>query len=146
MKKAANKMLDIIRDIVLQELDREDNIILCQVKEQKDSCHYDLTDAADESHILHNILNVTTSDFNVGDYIYLYKINNDFAQSFIVSQILPYVDDKKVVEYAHTIVERVLGYIMGYINVEDPTDRGVPLGGTSSDSTPWSGLLGYEEN
>lgn len=141
MSKASNQMLDIIRDMVIQELNSQDNIILCQVVKRKDATHYDIVDVADESTVIRDILNVTMEDLDEGSYAYLYKIQNNFAQSFIVSPVLPYVNREDAAKQAFQIQKRVASYNMGYRSV-DGTSMGYPVGGTGQD---FISLVGYEE-
>ena len=39
---AADKMVDVIRDIIQQELDKRDTVILCEVTAQVDENHYNV--------------------------------------------------------------------------------------------------------
>ena len=89
-EKAANELVDIIRDIVLRELDKRDSTSLCQVIEQKDDIHFNVYVVPDEDTVIENVLNSSGLDVQVGDYVYIYKIGNKLNNSFIISKVAPY--------------------------------------------------------
>lgn len=94
--KAANNLVDIIRDIVLNELNKRDSTILCQVKNKKGENHFDVSVVPDEGITISNVLNPTSLDIKEGDYVYIFKIANQLNNSFIVSKIQPYADTTSV--------------------------------------------------
>ena len=89
-EKAANELVDIIRDIVLRELDKRDSTSLCYVTEQKDDLHFNVYVVPDEDTVIENVLNSSGLQIKVGDYVYIYKINNKLNNSFIISKVTPY--------------------------------------------------------
>lgn len=92
MSKSADNMVDIIRDIAQQEIAKRGSVILCQVEEQKDEYHYDLTIVPDKSNIIHNVSNMTRFELSRGDYVYIYKVGNQLNNAFICYKIVPYAD------------------------------------------------------
>ncbi len=80
---AANELVDLIRDMVRQEIKKQDTTILCQVKEKVDENHYNLAIIPDDGSIVRKVPNMTKFEPNVGDYVYVYKINNQLSNSFI---------------------------------------------------------------
>ena len=91
--KAVNELVDIIRDIVKQEIASLDKTVLCQVKRKVSDDHYDLIIFPDEDVIIKNIVNMTKFDLNPGDYVYVYKINNQISTSFICYKVTPLLKD-----------------------------------------------------
>lgn len=82
--KAADELVDIIKDIIQQELNKRDCVILCRVAAKSvDSDYYDVYVVPDTTVVLHNVPNMTKFNLNIGDYCYVYKIQNNFTNSFI---------------------------------------------------------------
>lgn len=88
-EKAANLMVDIIKDIIQQELSKRDCTILCMIREKKDENHYDVSIVPDNNTIIRNVTNMTKFELSVGDYVYVYKINNQLSNSFICYKVIP---------------------------------------------------------
>lgn len=82
-KLLADNMVDIIRGVVREEINKTDSTILCQVKNIRSNNSADVIPVSDRSLILKNIPNMTKFDLSVGDYVYLYKINNQLDNSFV---------------------------------------------------------------
>lgn len=146
MKKAAEKFVDLVRDIVQQELDREDDLVLCEVTEKKDDIHYDVNVLLDENNVVvQNVTNVTPMDLKKGDRVYLYKIKNVLQNSFIINTIIPYVPvTAKQMMHDGYVKERIIAALMGYIREDEPTVlTHVITGGSYEDETTC--ILGYEE-
>ena len=89
--RAANELVDIIRDVVRQELNKIDSTILCQVKAIKGEDHYDVAIVPDDQTYLRNVVNMTKFDLEVGDYVYVYKIKNQLGNCFICYKVTPYL-------------------------------------------------------
>ena len=81
--KAAGDLVDLIRDLIRQELAKRDTTILCQIREKRDDFHYDVTIVPDNSNVIRNVSNMTRFDLEVGDYVYVYKVNNQLSNCFI---------------------------------------------------------------
>lgn len=89
--RAANELVDVIREVIKQELSKTDSTILCQIKAKKDDDHYDVSIVPDDQTLLRNVTNMTKFDLEVGDYVYVYKIKNQLNNCFICYKILPYL-------------------------------------------------------
>lgn len=88
--KAANELVDVIREVIRQEINRLDSTILCQVQAIKGDDHYDVSIVPDDKTYLRNVVNMTKFDLSVGDYVYVYKIKNQLSNCFICYKITPY--------------------------------------------------------
>ena len=84
---AADKMVDVIRDIIQQELSKIECTILCEVISKVDDDHYNVYVLPDKESVINNIPNMTKFDFTPGDYCYVYKIQNNLSNSFICSKV-----------------------------------------------------------
>lgn len=81
--RAANEMVNVIRELVKQEVDRMDTTVLCEVVSQEDDNHYSVYVLPDRETVVSNITNMTTYNLLPGDFCYVYKIKNSFANAFI---------------------------------------------------------------
>ncbi len=82
--KSADNLLNIIKDLINAELDKRDKVVLCEVAaKNEDGYYYDVYVVPDTKTVIHNIPNQTRYDPQVGDYVYVYKVENDFNNSFI---------------------------------------------------------------
>ena len=88
--KAADEMVDIIRDIIRQELNGTDSTVLCQVSSKTDDNHYNLFVVPDGDRIIENVVNMTKFDLDPGDLCYVYKIGNRLANAFICYKLTPF--------------------------------------------------------
>ena len=83
-----NEFVDLIREIVRQELKHSDSTILCRVEHKRDDTHFDLSIVPNDTQaLLRNIANQTRFDIAVGDYVYVYKINNQLNNCFICYKV-----------------------------------------------------------
>lgn len=104
-KLLADNMVDIIRGIVREEINKTDSTILCQVKNIRSDNSADMIPVSDRSLILKNIPNMTKFSLSVGDYVYLYKINNQLDNSFVC-----YVLGKNILEGDYSITKDPYSY------------------------------------
>ena len=81
--KAADDMVDIIKEIVQQEIKKLDTTVLCEIASQVDDSHYDVYVVPDRNTKITNVENMTKYDLQPGDYCYVYKVQNNFRHSFI---------------------------------------------------------------
>lgn len=91
--EAADKMVDVIRDIIQQELNKLDCTILCEVISQVDANHYNVYVVPDKTSVVYSVPNMTKFDFTPGEYCYIYKIQNNLANSFICCKVAPGVEE-----------------------------------------------------
>ena len=81
--RAASQLVELIKEIVSQETSKLDSTILCQVEEQVDEYHFNLTIVPDNSSVIRNVPNMTIFKLQQGDYVYVYKVNNQLSNCFI---------------------------------------------------------------
>ncbi len=81
--KAVNEMVDLFRDVVSQEIKKEDSTVLCKITEKLGSNRYNLSIVPDDAVAIRNIPNMTKFSPKIGDYVYVYKINNQLSNAFI---------------------------------------------------------------
>lgn len=81
--RAASQLVNLVKEIVSQEMEKRDTTILCQVEEQVDDFHYNLTIFPDKSSVVRNVPNMTVFKLRQGDFVYVYKINNQLSNCFI---------------------------------------------------------------
>ena len=81
--RAANEMVNVIRELIQQEIDHMDTTVLCEVVSQDDDNHYSVYVLPDRTNVVTNIVNMTVYNLMPGDYCYIYKIKNNFANAFV---------------------------------------------------------------
>lgn len=85
--KSVDDMISLIHDLIQTELSKQTQIVLCQVAQKKEDHMYDIYVVPDFNHIIHDIKNELSYELKEGDYVYVLKINNQFANSFIVHKL-----------------------------------------------------------
>lgn len=103
-KFVADSMVDIIRGIVREEINKTDSTLLCRVKNIYSENAVDVIPVSDKTLILHNIPNMTKYDLNIGDYVYIYRINNQLDNSFVC-----YVLGKNVIKRSYDVSDLLTG-------------------------------------
>ena len=83
----ARSMLDLIKELIKQQLDNKDQVALCQIASPGSDGRYNIYVVPDDANVIHNIPNKFGFDLNTGDYVYVYKVGNQFAQSFIFAKV-----------------------------------------------------------
>ncbi len=83
MGKAANSMLDAIREIVRAELDNMDSVILCVIGERLGEDRYSVALASDPDAQRIAVSNSTAFSFKEGDRVYVYQVKSKPEDSFI---------------------------------------------------------------
>lgn len=86
-EKTAKSMLDLIKELIKQQLDNKDQVALCQIASLGSDGRYNIYVVPDDANVIHNIPNKFGFDLNTGDYVYVYKVGNQFAQSFIFAKV-----------------------------------------------------------
>ena len=86
-EKTAKSMLDLIKELIKQQLDNKDQVALCQIASPGSDGRYNIYVVPDDANVIHGIPNKFGFDLNTGDYVYVYKIGNQFAQSFIFAKV-----------------------------------------------------------
>ena len=80
-------MLDLIKELIKQQLDNKDQVALCQIASPGSDGRYNIYVVPDDANVIHGIPNKFGFDLNTGDYVYVYKVGNQFAQSFIFAKV-----------------------------------------------------------
>ena len=86
-EKTAKSMLDLIKELIKQQLDNKDQVSLCQIASPGSDGRYNIYVVPDDANVIHGIPNKFGFDLNTGDYVYVYKVGNQFAQSFIFAKV-----------------------------------------------------------
>ena len=86
-EKTAESMLDLIKELIKQQLDNKDQVALCQIASPGSDGRYNIYVVPDDANVIHGIPNKFGFDLNTGDYVYVYKVGNQFAQSFIFAKV-----------------------------------------------------------
>ena len=86
-EKTAKSMLDLIKELIKQQLDAKDQVALCQIASPGSDGRYNIYVVPDDANVIHGIPNKFGFDLNTGDYVYVYKVGNQFAQSFIFAKV-----------------------------------------------------------
>lgn len=88
---AANELVELVRDLVAQELDKRDTVMVYTVSSRnEDTDTYDLyldTEyRADGSlpTLIRNIPNSTPAVYRPGEHVYVMRVRNQIAQAFII--------------------------------------------------------------
>ena len=88
---AANELVDLVKDLVAQELDKRDTVVVYTVysrNERNDT--YDLYLDAEEREdgsrppLITGIPNGTSRTYRRGDRVYVMRVGNQVAQAFII--------------------------------------------------------------
>ena len=86
-EKTAKSMLDLIKELIKQQLDNKDQVALCQIASPGSDGRYNIYVVPDDANVIHGIPNKFGFDLNTGDYVYVYKVGNQCAQSFIFAKV-----------------------------------------------------------
>lgn len=86
-EKTAKSMLDLIKELIKQQLDSKDQVALCQIASPGSDGRYNIYVVPDDANVIHGIPNKFGFDLSTGDYVYVYKVGNQFAQSFIFAKV-----------------------------------------------------------
>lgn len=84
---AVNNMVDIIKEVVQDEINKQDNTVLCRVVKANDNGFFDVFVEPDEQNIITNIPSLMDFGLKQNDYVYVYKIRNQLNNSFIIKKL-----------------------------------------------------------
>lgn len=101
-EKSAKSMLDLIKELIKQQLDSKDQVALCQIASPGSDGNYNIYVVPDDANVIHGIPNKFGFDLETGDYVYVYKVGNQFAQSFIFAKIGSNLDLREQLEQLET--------------------------------------------
>lgn len=86
-EKSAKSLVDLIKQLIKQQLDEKDQVALCQIASPGSDGKYNIYVVPDDANVIHGIPNKFGFELNTGDYVYVYKVGNQFAQSFIFAKV-----------------------------------------------------------
>lgn len=87
-EQTAVDLVDLIRYIVRAELDKKDNTVLGKIIQKNNDATYNIYVEPDMETVVHNISTIDGMEqLNPGDYVYVFKVNNQFNQSFIIKKL-----------------------------------------------------------
>lgn len=90
MNEEAQQMVDAIKSIVNQMMNKVDRVVVCEIAGINDDGTYDVyvgSDILDKRSAVTNRINQTKFDFEIGDMAYLYVVQNQIINSFIIAKI-----------------------------------------------------------
>lgn len=85
--KSADNMVNVIRELIKEELNTREQVVLCQIVNDSETNIYDVYVVPDLDHEIHGIKSELNYPLHTGDYVYVFKINNQFANSFIIHKV-----------------------------------------------------------
>lgn len=134
MSKCAQELVDLIRDIVSIEVDRQDATVVCIVESINSDSSLNIYLPPDREMVVRNIINASKYAFNAGDYGILYKVQNKIGNAFIIAKVGP-----GKVENVQSLLKKIetLEQNPGVTSVE-----GSGGGGTVTGITAGAGLVG----
>lgn len=89
----AKGLVDIIRDVIRQELDRRDSTAIAVVESVNSDGTLNLFVLPDTQTIISNIVNQCRFNFKAGDTALLYLIGNRLSNSFVIAKYNAKPDD-----------------------------------------------------
>lgn len=91
MIEAANDLVDLVKELVSQELEKRDTVMVYTVYSRDDrndtyNLYLDTEYKADGSlpTLITNIPNSTSQTYRQGDHVYVMRVRNQIAQAFII--------------------------------------------------------------
>jgi hypothetical protein len=82
----AGGIVDLIREIISQEVDKRDNTAVCMIESVKSDCTLNVYILPDKQTTIKNITNQCRFNFESGDTALLYLIKNRPSNSFIIAK------------------------------------------------------------
>ena len=84
MTTNAEQLVDLIREIVKEEVKKQDNTVPCIVNSVNDDGTVNLCILPDLDTVVNRILNPNHIDCREGDTVLLYKVKNQINNSFVI--------------------------------------------------------------
>ena len=84
MTTNAEQLVDLIREIVREEIRKQDNTVPCIVNSVNEDSTVDLCILPDLNTVIKQIPNPNRIDCHEGDTVLLYKVRNQINNSFII--------------------------------------------------------------
>lgn len=88
---SAGELADLIREVVNQELEKHDTVMVYTVYSRNDAndtynLYLDIEYVSQDKqpNLIQNIPNASNRQYRVGDHVYVMRVRNQIAQSFII--------------------------------------------------------------
>ena len=89
MSKSAQELINLIRDIVSAEVDKQDSAIVCIVESVNENGSLNIFLPPDRTTVIRNIVNSSKYEFASGELGILYKIQNSLSNAFVMAKVAP---------------------------------------------------------
>ena len=86
-KNAANNMVDLIRELIQQELIKEDNTATCRIMACNSDGSYDINVLPDMVTVIRSVKSISPENLKEGDYAYIFKFKNKLNNAVIITKI-----------------------------------------------------------
>ena len=87
---APDMLIDLIRSIVREELEKMDNTEVCVIQGYNAEWDkYDVSILPDRTTVIPNIINASKYSFNIGDMAIIYKMGNKLSNAFLIAKVNP---------------------------------------------------------
>lgn len=83
----AVEFLDIIKDLIKNEIAQTDATILCRIVEANQDGTFNASIVPDNTTTIRNIKSVCSETLEQGDYVYVYKFNNQLNNAVILTSV-----------------------------------------------------------
>ena len=87
MDSSANELLNIIKKIVQEKIEEQDQTVFCTVESLNADGSLNIYIIPDFTNRVTNIKNASKYEFKSGDTAILFKIRNNIANSFIIAKV-----------------------------------------------------------
>ena len=84
--KTALDLINLIKDLVTDELNKRDNTCVCQVVACNEDGTYNIFVVPDTRTVITNVKSMSLEVIKVGDYVYVYKIQNKLNNAIILAR------------------------------------------------------------
>ena len=87
MDNCANDFINIIKQLIQNEINDQDQTVFCTIESVNTDGSLNIYIVPDFTNKIINIKNSSKYNFKSGDYALLYKIKNQISNSFIITKI-----------------------------------------------------------
>lgn len=95
---AANAMIDLIRDLIVNELAKQDTTAVCKIISSNNDGSYNIVVFPDAITLISGVKSISPENFKAGEYAYIYKFRNKLNNAVIFAKIGGEADDLKFVK------------------------------------------------
>ena len=83
----AVEFLDLIKELIKNELAQTDATILCRIVEANQDGTFNASIVPDSTTTIRNIKSICPETLEQGDYVYVYKFNNQLNNAIIITSV-----------------------------------------------------------